>query len=176
MRDGSPTWFERACGAAAFFVPFGVALAHVSSAAMWRGDAALLRGLAWTGNGRSGALSAILVQASFFVPLGSIAFRASLGAALALAASGFALYALARKTLAEGADTPRLSAALAAIAALTATLGATAQREGTVAGGGSVALFVALVVLALGPSRALADRRGALAVGLSFGALAGESG
>jgi hypothetical protein len=176
MRDASPTWFERACAAAAFFVPFAVALMHVASSPVWRDDAALLRGLAWVENGRSGALSAILVQAAFFVPLGSIHFRAGLGATLALAASGLAIYRLARATLDDNAETPRLSSALAAIAALMATLGATGQREATLAGGACLALLVSLLILLVRPDRALGQPRGALATGLLFGALAGESG
>jgi hypothetical protein len=176
MGQGSLSWFERACGGTAFVVPFGVALAHVGSASVWRDDLALLRGLAWVGNDRTGGLSAILVQASFLMPLGSVHFRAGFAAALALAASGFMLFVLARRVLGDGADTPRLTAALAAVAALTATLGATGQREGTVAGGGSVALLVATSLLAVRPDRALLHPRGALVVGMLFGALAAESG
>ena len=90
MREsGAPmSWFDRACGGSACLVPFGLALAHVASASVWRDDLALLRGLAWVGNGRSGGLSTLLVQASFFLPLGSLYFRANLFAALALGASG----------------------------------------------------------------------------------------
>jgi hypothetical protein len=176
MQDGSPSWFERLCGGAAFFLPFGVALAHVASASVWRDDLALLRGVAWVGNDRTGGLSAILVQASFLLPLGSVTFRAGFAAALALAASGLALFLLTRRILDDGAETPRLSAALAAVAALTATLGASGQREGTVAGGGSVALLAALVFLVVRPDRALARPRGALGAGLLFGALVAESG
>jgi hypothetical protein len=105
-----------------------------------------------------------------------VTFRAGFAAALALAASGLALFLLTKRILDEGADTPRLSAALAAVAALTATLGASGQREGTVAGGGSVALVAALTLLIVRPDRALAHPRGALGVGLLFGALAAESG
>jgi hypothetical protein len=171
-----PTWFERACGGAAFVVPFAVALAHVGSASVWRDDLALLRGVAWVGHDRTGGLSAILTQASFWVPLGSVTFRAGFAAALALAAAGYLIFLVARGVLHDGADTPRLSAALAAIAALTATLGSTGQREGTVAGGGSVALATAALLLAVRPDRALSNPRGALTVGLLFGALAAESG
>src|SRR5438105_6480651 len=135
MNERPPSWYERACAIAAFFVPFGVALAHVASAPLWRDDVALLRGWAWVASGRSGGLSAILAQGSFFIPIGSLHFRAGLAAALVLATSGLALYRVTRGILGDGADTPRLSAALAAIAALTATLGATGQREGTIAGG-----------------------------------------
>jgi hypothetical protein len=171
-----PTWFERACGVAAFFVPFGVALAHLGSSSAWRDDVALLRGLAWAGHDRTGGLSAILIQAAYGVPLGSMHFRAGLVSAIALAASGFVLFRLTRAILDDEAETPRLSPALGAIAALMATLGPTGQREGTVAGGGAVALGVALVLLSLRPERALAHPRGALGVGLLFGALAAESG
>jgi hypothetical protein len=171
----STSWFERACRAASFFVPFAVALVHVASSPVWRDDLPLLRGLAWVGSGRTGGVSAIVVQASFFVPLGSLYFRAGLASAVVLGLAGLAIFAATREALREGADTPRLSAALAAIAALLATLGATGQREGTVAGGASVALLGAALVLAANPARALRDRGRALALGLLFGALAGES-
>jgi len=171
-----PTWFERACSAAALLVPFGLALTRVAGSSVWRDDLALLRGLAWVGNGRTGGLSALLVQASFFVPIGSVYFRAGLGAALVLAAAGLAIFHLARGLLDEIATTPRLSASLAMIAALMTTLGATGQREGTVAGGGAVALLVATLILVMRPIDAFEHPRRSLAVGLLFGGLAGESG
>src|SRR5882724_4071178 len=173
----SATWprFERVCAAAAFFVPFAVALLHVASASVWRDDATMLRGLAWAGGARSGGLSALLVEASYFFTTGSLHFRASLFSALALGGAGYGLFVVARRILARNADTPRLSTALATIAAFTATLGATGQREGTVAGGASLALLVALWALAEGPLEAFDDPRRALGFGLVLGALAGES-
>src|SRR5882724_1743062 len=166
----SATWprFERVCAAAAFFVPFAVALLHVASASVWRDDATMLRGLAWAGGARSGGLSALLVEASYFLPTGSVHFRASLFSALALGGAGYGLFVVARRILARNADTPRLSTA-------PATLGATGQREGTVAGGASLALLVALWALAEGPLEAFDDPRRALGFGLVLGALAGES-
>jgi hypothetical protein len=172
----STSWFERACRTAAFFVPFGVALAHVASSPVWRDDLALLRGLAWVGNGRTGGVSAIVVQASFFVPLGSLYFRAGLAMAVVLGLAGLAIFSTTRALLERGADTPRLSAAVSAIAAFLATLGATGQREGTVAGGAAVALLGGALVFAANPADALRERRRALALGLVLGALAGESG
>src|SRR5258706_7559082 len=167
--------FERACGAAAFALPFVIALLHVASGSVWRDDAAILRGLGWVESARSGGLSAFLVQASYFFPIGSIHFRASLSSALALGGAGFWLFVVAHRILARNSDTPRLSTALATIAAFTATLGATGQREGTVAGGASLALLAALLVLAQRPLEAFEDSRPAFGVGLLLGALAGES-
>jgi hypothetical protein len=152
-----------------------LALAHVASTSVWRDDLAVLRGLAWIGNGRSGGLSMLLVQASFLVPIGSLYFRASLLAALALGASGLAIFVLVRRILRLSAEAPRLSAAFASIAALMVTLGATGQREGTVAGGGAPALLVATLVLVVASGAALSAPRRALAVGMLLGTLAGES-
>lgn len=168
-------WFDRACGGAAFFVPFVLALSHVASTSVWRDDLAILRGLEWVGNGRTGGISALLVQASFFVPLGSLYFRASLFAALVLGASGLALFVLARRILRLSTDTPRLSSAFASVAALTATAGATGQREGTVAGGGAVALLVAVLILVVASGVPFGGPRRALLLGMIFGALLGES-
>jgi hypothetical protein len=168
-------WFERICAAAAFFVPFEVALLHVGSSSAWRDDLPLLRGLAWVGNGRSSGLWCVLVQASFFLPLGSLYFRASAAAALALGASGLAIFFLTKDILAANADAPRLTTVLSAIAALTATLSLSGQREGTVAGGACVAVLVALVIVRERPSEALGQPRRALYLGLLFGALLAEN-
>jgi hypothetical protein len=169
------SWFDRACGGAAFFIPFVLALSHVASTSVWRDDLAILRGLKWVGNGRTGGISALLVQASFFVPLGSLYFRASLFSALALGASGLALFVLARHILRLSADAPRLSSAFASVVALTATAGAMGLREGTVAGGGAVALLVAVLILVGASGMAFEGPRRALLLGMLFGALLGES-
>jgi hypothetical protein len=168
-------WFEKGCVAAVVVVPFLVALVHLASASVWRDDLPLLRGLAWVGSGRSGGLGAMLVQASFFVPLGSVHFRAGLCFAAVLAASSFVIFRVTRVVLERAAHTPRLSVALAAISALMATLCATGQREGTVAGGGCLALLVSMLIVLVAPAQSLMKPAPALAAGLLFGALAGES-
>ena len=174
---GAPaaTWFERACGIIAFVLPFGVSLAHLASGPVWRDDSALLRGLAWVGNRPSGGVSALLVQASFFLPVGSIYFRVALGSALVLGAAGYAIFALAHRILRESADTPRLSPALASIAALTATLGVTGQREAA-GQSGAAALVLAVLALLARTDRTLEEPRRAFLLGALAGALVGENG
>ncbi|HKQ70698.1 MAG TPA: hypothetical protein VJT73_15235 [Polyangiaceae bacterium] len=168
--------FAQAALALAFLVPFAVTLGHVGPSSVWRDDLALLRGIAWVENGRSGALSAVLVQASFFLSLGTLPFRAGVATSLVVGSVGLALYALTRDLLEKNVQTPSLGPALATAAACTATLSATGQREGTVAGGGCLAVLLALLMLREGLLlRAQRDPRRAVFVGTLLGALAVEN-
>src|SRR4051812_24641163 len=164
---------ERAGALVSFAVPFAVALAHLGSASQWRGDLALLRGLAWVGISGQGTLSALFIRFVALLPLGSTTFRAAVTSAAALGAMGAATYLVARRLLEANVRTPRLAVALSGIAALAATLGTSGQREGTVAGG--AALGVALTLFALVLSERMADARGAARVGALAGALGTES-
>src|SRR5205814_7538929 len=111
-------WFERGCVTAVTVIPFLLGVAHLASTSVWRDDLPLLRGLAWVGASGSGGLSAMLVEASFFLPLGSVHFRAGLCFPGVLAASSYVVFRFARALLDRAAPTPRLAVALAAIAAL----------------------------------------------------------
>ena len=155
--------------------PFAVALSHAGSASIWRDDVVLLRGLGWVGWGRAGCVSALAAQASFFLPLGSVHFRLALVAAMVLGAAGFAVHAATRDLLARDANAPLLSDALATIASLTATLSATGQSEGAVAGGSGFALLLAVMILGAKPAEALRHPPRAAYLGMLAGALLAES-
>jgi hypothetical protein len=173
--SGTSGWTDRAGALSSFAIPFGLALSHVGSSPAWGGDLALLRGLAGVGLSGQGMLGALFTRLVSFVPLGTTAFRAAALSALALGGVGWAVYHLARRLLEANARTPRLSAALSVIAAMAATSGATAQREGTVAGGAALAVLVALVLLLLLPGHQSSGARGAIRIGALWGALATES-
>jgi hypothetical protein len=158
-----------------FAAPFGVALAAAGSTSAWRDDHLVVRGLGSTGYGNSGGVWALFAEASRFVPLGSLHFRLAFVASLVLGAVGFAVYRLAREILDRRSNAPLLAFALSLIAALTATLSATAQSEGAVAGGSGIALFLAAMILAARPVEALRMPGQALYVGMVLGVLAMES-
>ena len=175
--DDEPlAWTSRLGAAISFAAPFAVALGHVGTAPAWRDDLVLLRGMAWLLLGRTGNVSALLTQAALFVPLGSVHFRLGVMAAAVLGAAGFVVYTLVRQILVRLADAPPLlTDALATIAALTATLSATGQREGGAAGGSGVALLLAMLVLGAQPAQALQQPRRAFGLGMLGGALLAES-
>jgi hypothetical protein len=152
-----------------------VALANAGSTSVWRDDLLVVRGIGCTAYGNGGGVWALFAEASRLVPLGSLHFRLALVAALVLGAAGFAVYRLARETLGRHTDAPLLAFALSIIAALTATLSATAQSEGAVAGGSGVALFLAVTILGARPAEALRVPERALYLGLLLGVLAMES-
>jgi hypothetical protein len=168
-------WSTRLGAALSFAAPFAVALLHAGTASIWRDDLVVLRGVGWVGLGQSGCLSALLAQASLLVPLGSAHFRLAFAAAIVLGAAGVIVHDYTRDLLARRANVPLLDEALATIAALTATLSATAQHQGAVAGGGGVALLLALLVLRAGPAEALRYPRTAIRVGILVGALFAEN-
>jgi hypothetical protein len=156
-----------------FAVPFVLGLFHVGSASQWRGDLTLLRGLARVGISGQGTLSALLVQVTELVPLGGATFRAAVAAPFALGAAGAQMYLVARRLLGADVQAPWLSVPLSIIAAFAATLGATGQREGMVAGGASVAVAVALFALLASEERL--ETPHAVRLGALVGALATES-
>src|SRR4051794_5554692 len=92
-------WFERGCVTAVTVIPFLLGIAHLASTSVWRDDLPLLRGLAWVGGSGSGGLGAMLVEISFFLPLGSLHFRAGLCFAGVLAASSYLVFRFARALL-----------------------------------------------------------------------------
>jgi hypothetical protein len=167
-------WLTRVGAAASFVVPFTVVIGHAGTGASWRNDRVLLQSLGMLDLGQSGAMSALLARASFFVPLGSVHFRVALAAAVVVGAAGLAIRAMTRDLLARHADAPLLGEALATIAALTATLSATAQHDVAVLGGG-VALLLATTLLAARPCEALAAPGRAVIAGMLAGALCAEN-
>jgi hypothetical protein len=95
-----------------------------------------------------------LVVTSLFapVPIGSLVARAALGGAAVAAATGALVYAVARRLLGACAESPRVSAIVAAIATLGAAFAPSLQREATIPGGaatGGLLGFAPLAVLSL---------------------------
>lgn len=161
-------------------MPFGLAVARAASAGQWRDDLPAVRDLGLVAVGLGGGLSTLITQALGLLPLGPRTFRAALGSAIALAIASRLLYGLVRRALAAAGHAPRLGAALAAIATLTAALSPTWQREGTAGGGAMIASALALGALTLGVRVALAPpSERSLALGpravLGLGALAGAA-
>jgi hypothetical protein len=141
-------WLARALGLVAVWVPFGVAVSRAASAAQWRDDLPAVRDLGLVAVGLGGGLSTLVSQALALVPLGPRTFRAALGAVLALAIAAHLLYGLVLRALASAGKAPRLAAALACIATLTAALSPTWQREATVGGGAMIATAIVLAAFA----------------------------
>lgn len=180
----APTFTERALGLVATALPFALALSRAASSGQWREDVSAVRDVGLVAVGFGGAVSTVVTQALGLLPLGSLAFRAALGSALALALAARLLYGLTLRLLAA-ADRGHaaLRAALAAIATLTAALSPTWQREATVGGGALIAVALTLGALTLGLDALDPDRvkaaanpaRGVVALGALAGATLAES-
>lgn len=140
-------WIDRVVSLVVTWVPFAVAVSRLASASEWRDDLPAVRDLGLVSVGVGGGVSTIVAQALSLAPLGSRTFRAGFGAAIALAIAARLVYALTRGALARARTAPRLSPVLAGIAALTAALSPTWQREGTVGGGATIAVALALASL-----------------------------
>jgi hypothetical protein len=176
MRKTGPSeWLDRACAASAFLVPFWIALAHSGSTSQWRDDLPLIRGLGWAGIGWDGAVSTVAIQIAELLPIGQTTFRAALAAAVASGGCGLLIYALCRDVLNRSAAAPRLNAAVSVVAALSATLLGSGQREATVGGGATVAVLLGLGALHLAREERWSDARGAAMAGAVLGATFAEN-
>jgi hypothetical protein len=171
----SAPWLARGLGLVATWVPFGVALSRAASAGQWRDDLPAVRDLGLVAVGFGGGVSTLVTQALGLLPLGPRTFRAALGAAIALAISARLLYGLVRRALDRKEPTPRLGAALAAIATLTAALSPTWQREGTVGGGAMIATALVLGALTIGLRAAESPASLAPRTWIGLGALGGAA-
>ncbi|MFT3774259.1 MAG: hypothetical protein QM820_53535 [Minicystis sp.] len=175
----SAPWLDLVCGLFATWVPFGLAVSRAASAGQWRDDLPAVRDLGLVAVGIGGGLSTVVTQALGLLPLGPRTFRAALGSALALALASRLLYGLVRRALNSAGPSPRLGAALAAIATLTAALSPTWQREGTVGGGAMIATALVLAALSMGIRAATTPAgfgpRSIIAVGAVIGAAFAES-
>jgi hypothetical protein len=170
----SAPWIAGALGLFATWVPFAVAVSRAASAGQWRDDLPAVRDLGLVAVGFGGGLSTVVTQALALLPLGPRTFRAALGSAIALAVAARLLYGLVRGALARAGHAPRLGAAIAAIATLTAALSPTWQREATVGGGAMIATALVLAALTLG-LRANEVPRTWIALGALAGATLAES-
>jgi hypothetical protein len=171
--SGAGHWLEGPCAWAAFLVPLVVGLLGAATSSAWRDDLALVQSLGLVPLGAKGCVSSIAIQIFSFLPLGGRVLRASLASVLGLSLAAALVHQLARRALAENANTPRLTPLLAASAALGCTLSLPWQLEGTLAGGGALGAALALAGLALllAARDALVDARLWLALG-ALGALA----
>ncbi len=161
---------ENACRWLAFGVPWLVTLTRVSPSSQWRDDAALVRGLGLLPLGSEGFVSTLLSQVAMMLPLGGRVLRAGLVSAISLAVLARLTYSLVHSLLLANARTPRLAPPLALGAAWLATLGVTAQLEGTVAGGATTAVALlfgtwALLRRQLGTTHAAHQRQQAAFIG-----------
>jgi hypothetical protein len=83
------------------------------------------------------------------VPVGTLVARAALGGVAALAATALLVYAVARHLLRRCADSPRVNAVVAAIAALGAACAPGFQREATLPGGAVAGGLLGIAPLAV---------------------------
>lgn len=146
-------------------VPALFAALHADGAvdAAHAGGAVRALGLGWTGALRS--LDPVLASVFELAPIGTRAYRASLGSALAAGLATALVFALARRMLGGLApEWPKLARTIAAIAALTGGLSSSVQLEATAVAGTSLAL-----ALGIAPLAAVALGAGPHVLGLALG-------
>jgi hypothetical protein len=163
---------EGAAALLAALLPLGFALSLAASSPQWRDDAAVVRGLGLSLAPGAGATSTFGFLALRLLPLGNMAFRASLVASLGLALAGFLLFRGIERALAGREPSP-LNPLVALLATCTAVLSPSLLREGSVGGGASVALALGLALL-LGSTGSLTARRWA-GLGAGLGLLLAEN-
>ncbi|RYE90612.1 MAG: hypothetical protein EOO75_09920, partial [Myxococcales bacterium] len=162
---------DHAAALTAALLPVVVALSLASPGARWRDDVALVRGLGLSPSPGAGAVSTLLFGFARLWPIGSVALRSTLIAALAAGATGYLLFVLARRVL-DGIRASALNGLLALLAALSASLSPSLLREAGVGAGATVASALALCALLAAASPA---RRPAAVLGALFALLAAES-
>jgi len=156
-------------------VPGFAALHRVASDSVWRDDLPTVRGLGLAALGGSTTLTTVAMQAASLVPLGPLPFRLALVSAFALSLCAGLVFLLARRLLETNVPGSFLNAPLAAIAALSATLGPGLQGEATVAGGATVPLAAGLAVLWVVTHPDWSRERRHLIAAVLLGALLSES-
>lgn len=140
---------------AAILIPAWAALGRVAVESSWSDDMATVRGLGLVAVGAPAPISTVVMQAVSLLPVGPLTWRAAIASALALGACSAMLQSLARRLLDAHVPGSFLNAPLAAIAALTATLGPALQREATVGAGSTFVMSTAVGVLLLLSARSL---------------------
>jgi len=131
----------------AIAAPGFAALSRLPADSVWRDDLATVRALGLVALGGPTTLSTVAMQAASLIPLGPLPFRLALVSALALSAAAWLIFALTRRVLEVHVRGSFLNTPLAAVTALSATLGPGLQGEGTVAGGATVSLAAGLLGL-----------------------------
>ena len=170
---GVPTFLETSCRKLAFAAPLVVTMLRTSGAGQWRDDLPVVRSLGLVPSGTEGILSMALTQLFAALPVGGRLLRAGWVSALGLALASAVAYRLIHRALALSLPTPRLSPLLALAATLTAVLAPSWQLEGTLAGG--ITLGVALALLAIWVAIGVRARWATLALGALISATVIES-
>jgi hypothetical protein len=165
--------WESAAHKLAFAVPLVVTMLRTSPTGQWRDDLPVVRALGLVPSGTEGLISTALTQLLAVLPLGGRLLRAGWVSALGVALAGAVAYRLIHRALDASLPTPRLTPPLALAATLTAVLAPSWQLEGTLAGGITVGVALALsaIWIAVAPTR----RWSMMALGALFGATAIES-
>jgi hypothetical protein len=138
---------EAACRQLAFAVPLVVTMLRTSPTGQWRDDLPVVRALGLVPSGTEGFVSTAFTQLLALLPLGGRLLRAGWVSALGLALASAIAYRLIQRALSVSLDTPRLSPPLALAATLTAVLAPCWQLEGTLAGGITVGVALALTTI-----------------------------
>lgn len=164
---------DGACRKLAFAVPLVITMLRTSPTGQWRDDLPVVRALGLVPTGAEGMLSTALTQLLALLPLGGRLLRAGWVSALGLALASAVAYRLILKALELSMPTQRISPLLALAATLTAVLAPSWQLEGTLAGG--LTLGVALALTAIWVAVAVQARWATFALGALIGATAIES-
>ncbi len=146
---------------------------RTSPTGQWRDDLPVVRALGLVPHGSEGFISTALTQLLALLPLGGRLLRAGWVSALGLAIAAAIAYRLIERALSLSLPTPRLSAPLALAATSTAVLAPCWQLEGTLTGG--VTLGVALALAAIWVAVGIRAPHSTLLLGALVGATAIES-
>jgi hypothetical protein len=166
-------FIEAACRKLAFALPLVLTMLRTSPTGQWRDDLPVVRSLGLVPSGAEGLLSTALTQLLTLVPVGGRLLRAGWVSALGLALASAVAYRLIHRALTLSLATPRLSPLLALAATLTAVLAPGWQLEGTLAGG--ITLGVALALTGIWLAVGVTARWTTLALGAVLAATAVES-
>jgi hypothetical protein len=161
------------CRKLAFAVPLVVTMLRTSPTGQWRDDLPVVRALGLVPAGTEGLVSTALTQALALLPIGGRLLRAGWVSALGLALASALAYRLIQRALTLSLPTPRLAPLLALAATMTAVLAPSWQLEGTLAGG--ITLGVALALGAIWLAVGSEARWALLAIGALAAATAAES-
>src|SRR5882724_6418978 len=164
---------DAACRKLAFAVPLVVTMLRTSPTGQWRDDLPVVRALGLVPSGTEGLISTALTQLLALLPIGGRLLRAGWVSALGLALASAMAYRLIQRALSLSLPTPRLSPPLALAATLTAVLASGWQLEGTLAGG--ITLGVALALAAIWVALGVNARWSTLALGALVGGTVVES-
>jgi hypothetical protein len=146
--DGNAHLLDMVLGSLCAISSAALAAAHLGNGAdaSCDGDVArVLRGGLQPWRAHDLAVSAVFA----LVPIGTRVARAALGGVAVLAVTAVLVYALARRLLGASADSPRVNACVAAIAAMAAACAQGLQREATVPGGAVSGGLLGLAPLAV---------------------------